>query len=165
MPGQASEGHRPCGACSALGAACRAGLSKPARGHPAVRRGRAEGAQAGLLEGREGVSVRKEFPVVGRVRRWPLCGGKSSLRRGLGGGRVAESGRWRPWWGAVQEQGPEVGAGLRSEACDGQGHDPAGQPQSCSRPFLGSRELVVLRGWFTHTCSYVVLSFASSCAS
>lgn len=62
--------------------------------------------------------------MVGRVGRWPLCGGRA-LKRGLGGGRVWESGRWKPWWGAVQEQGPEVGAGLGSEACGGPRHDPA----------------------------------------
>ena len=100
MPGQASEGHRPCGARSALGAACRAGLSKPARSHPAVSRGWAEGAQAGPLEGREGVSVRKEFPVVGRMRRWPLCGGKSSLRRELGAGASGRIRQVETWAGA-----------------------------------------------------------------
>lgn len=139
-------------------AACRAGLSKPARGHPAVRRGWAEGAQAGPLEGREGASVRKEFPGMGRVRRWPLCGGKSSLSRGLGGdasGRVRQVETWggdalqerRP-----QEQGPEVGAGLASEVEAVKGTIPPASPgyvetpghlQSFLSTISGSRELVV----------------------
>ena len=95
-------------------------------------------------------------------------------------GRVAESGRWRPGRGrAVQERGPqeqspEVGVGLGNEACDGQGHDPTGQPRLCGGPgppsvmlstILRIQRTRGLRGQFTRTYSYIVLSFASSCAS
>lgn len=96
-------------------AACRAGLSKPACGHPAVRRGWAEGAQAGPLEGREGASVRKEFPGMGRVRRWPLCGGKSSLSRGLGGDASGRVRQVETWVGMLCRRGDPRSRALRWE--------------------------------------------------
>lgn len=57
-------------------------------------------------------------------------------------GRVAESGRWKPWW-VLQEQGPEVGAGLGSEAATAKGTIPLASLSHARITPLGSRELVV----------------------